>query len=267
MPLTSTHEFLGFQEDWHIGGIIAAGNGAVLPRMPAWGLADALRRLPGEELELALRSKLIPVVSLPGLKLFIACGAAALAMARHDGLTIIGTGEPADFIEAARRVHGPRLLQQAVSGLSRRKPEFSASRRLTKAQALWLAAVLAVAGLAALLLPLAMSWLLGSLLAGLFFLSVIALRLLALLPPLRKTPRERPPLTDAELPAYSILVPLFRETSVLGQLLDALTSLNYPALCIKRTKRPEVGRDVGGCTILRAYSQSPSVGFSVSGLV
>ena len=228
MPLTSTHEFHGFREDSHIGGIIAAGRGAVLPRMPVWGLADALRRLPGDELELTLRSKLIPVVSLPGLKLFIACGEAALAMARHDGLTLIGTGEPADFIAAARRVHGPRLLQRAVSGLSRGTPEFSARRRLTGPQALGLAAILAVAALGALLLPLDVSWLLASLLAGLFFLSVIALRLLALLPPLRKPPRQHPPLSDTELPVYSILVPLFRETSVLDQLLNALTSLNYP---------------------------------------
>ena len=54
---------------------------------------------------------------------------------------------------------------------------------------------------------------------------------------------------DMDLPVYSVLVPLFRETSVLGQLLTALTSLDYPALCIKRTKRPEVGRegvDFGG---------------------
>ena len=33
---------------------------------------------------------------------------------------------------------------------------------------------------------------------------------------------------DADLPTYSVLVPVFRETSVLGQLLRGLSCLNYP---------------------------------------
>ena len=36
-------------------------------------------------------------------------------------------------------------------------------------------------------------------------------------------------LNDADLPVYSVLVPVFRETSVLTQLLRALSHLNYPA--------------------------------------
>ena len=33
---------------------------------------------------------------------------------------------------------------------------------------------------------------------------------------------------DADLPTYSVLVPVFRETSVLSQLLRGLSCLNYP---------------------------------------
>jgi cellulose synthase/poly-beta-1,6-N-acetylglucosamine synthase-like glycosyltransferase len=63
----------------------------------------------------------------------------------------------------------------------------------------------------------------------LFFLSVVALRLLCFMPPVRRE-REPPPpqAAEAELPHYSVLVPLFRETAVLNQLMGALTRLRYP---------------------------------------
>jgi cellulose synthase/poly-beta-1,6-N-acetylglucosamine synthase-like glycosyltransferase len=63
---------------------------------------------------------------------------------------------------------------------------------------------------------------------GLFFLSVIALRLSCLFPMPPSKGGKPEYATDAELPAYSVLVPVFRETSVLGQLLHGLSSLNYP---------------------------------------
>jgi cellulose synthase/poly-beta-1,6-N-acetylglucosamine synthase-like glycosyltransferase len=67
------------------------------------------------------------------------------------------------------------------------------------------------------------------LVSGLFFLSVVALRLLCFMPPV---PRETAPpprqADEAELPHYSVLVPLFRETAVLNQLMGALTRLRYP---------------------------------------
>lgn len=228
MSLTGSHEFFGFREDSHLGGIIAAGQGDVLPPLPVWALADALRRLPEDELQLSLRAKLIPVVTLPGVKLFVACGKPALDMARHDGLTVVAYAEAADFIDAARRAHGPYLLDQAARGLAKRTPVFSASRRFTDGQTAWGLGLFAVSAIAALLLPGHMAWMALSLLGGLFFLSVIALRILCLLPP--------PKLSDGELPSYSVLVPLFRETAVLSQLLNALTRLDYPALCSKSTK-------------------------------
>ena len=229
MSLTGSHETFGFQEDSQAIASIAAGDGDVLPSLPVWAIADALRRLPADELALSLRSKLIPIVALPGLKLFAACGAPALAMARHDGLKVVAHGEAADFIDAARRAHGPALLEEATNGLASRQPAVSASRRFTKGQVFASLAAAALATLAVTLLPGHVAWLMASLVAGLFFLSVIALRILCLLPPLPARRRRPQPLTDAELPSYSILVPLFRETSVLSQLLNALTRLDYPA--------------------------------------
>ena len=48
--------------------------------------------------------------------------------------------------------------------------------------------------------------------------------------------RDRPPLQDAELAVYTVLVPLFREARALDQLIAALGQFDYPALASKRTK-------------------------------
>jgi len=228
LSLTDPHDFYGFREEALGGDILAAGWRDVLPQLSVPDIADALRRLPEEDLTLSLRAKLIPVVSLPGLKLFAACGEPAVAIAREDGLKVVAYGEAASFIDAARRAHGPHLLREASFALARRSPELSAFTGLSYAQVTWSAAALAFAATAASVLPAYVSWTLASLLAGLFFLSVIAIRLLCLLPPPHRPRRQPPPLSDAELPCYSILVPLFRETAVLDQLLAALGRLDYP---------------------------------------
>jgi cellulose synthase/poly-beta-1,6-N-acetylglucosamine synthase-like glycosyltransferase len=54
---------------------------------------------------------------------------------------------------------------------------------------------------------------------------------LALVELYRNRPGKReevPPIPDAELPTYSVLVPLFREISVLPDLIDAMSDLDYP---------------------------------------
>ncbi len=69
-----------------------------------------------------------------------------------------------------------------------------------------------------------------------FPLGYCALRMCCLFSlPAAKTESPESP-DNADLPTYSILVPVFRETSVLSQLLHGLSCLKYPALCIKRTK-------------------------------
>ena len=72
-----------------------------------------------------------------------------------------------------------------------------------------------------LLLPVTVMCFSHSSLSGIFFLAVVALRVLCLLPAVKL---QRPPaaLADQSLPVYSVLVPLFREASVLPQLLEAL---------------------------------------------
>ena len=220
--------FDGFGEAPGLPLSIAGPDAGVLPRLDRQTLCDALRRLPGEELALALQTKIVPLVVLPGLKLHVACGSPALEDALIQDMKVVACAESADLIAAARAVHGPALLNEATRGLARRRPEASASRRMTTAQINWSLALAVLAIAAAYWLPLEVVWSLASIVSGVFFLGVVALRVLCLMPPLPQTIIRPPQLSDDLLPVYSVLVPLFRETSVLGQLLNALTQLDYP---------------------------------------
>jgi glycosyltransferase XagB len=219
-----------FQTIEHLdrGGNIASAPADVLPGLPVWALADALRRLPGDELEIALRNKILPIVTIPGLVLHASCGEAAKSLARAAGLKLVAQARAADFLEAARRIHGSMILKEATLGLARRHPAKSARRRFTASQMAVLAWFAAVVVALSLVLPPRFAWASASLVAGLFFLAVIALRILCLMPLLSTSRTRAHGLADADLPVYSVLVPLFRETSVLGQLLTALTHLDYP---------------------------------------
>jgi cellulose synthase/poly-beta-1,6-N-acetylglucosamine synthase-like glycosyltransferase len=146
-------------------------------------------------------------------------------------------------IEAARDAAAQAdRMEQAVHGLHSRRPVDSAGGAVCwpwQRIAAWLAAVPAVAGLAA--MPEAtIGALTGA--AALPFLCVVVLRALALREVVlgacrlrrgdgpgrarRKAPAD--PLQDAELPVYSVLVPLFREAGVLDSLIRALDALDYP---------------------------------------
>jgi glycosyltransferase XagB len=64
------------------------------------------------------------------------------------------------------------------------------------------------------------------------FVGIASLRLFALvhfviISPMKTNPKSRP-IADAELPIYTILVPLFREGRVLPSLVRALSNLDYP---------------------------------------
>jgi len=207
---------------------IAGGEGEVLPRLSHAALCDLLRRLPRDELEEALRHKILRAVSLPGVVFHAACGPQALRLARARGLGIVAYAEVAELLAAVRTVNGPALLREATSGLAERSPMLSASRRMTGPQLLALVLLLAASCVAWMLLPGAVMLALASALSGAFFVCVVALRMLCVMPPLK---RQRPPagtIADDAWPVYSVLVPLFRETSVLPQLVAALQRLRYP---------------------------------------
>ncbi|PZF78681.1 glycosyltransferase [Aestuariivirga litoralis] len=187
-----------------------------------------MRRLPKDELHEALKTKVMRAVSLPGLVLHAVSGQPALRAAREQGLGVVAYAEPEAFGEAVRCVHGATLLREATWGLARRWPRFTASRLITPAQAMVLLSLVAGVIIAAIHLPGPLFITLASAASGAFFLGVVALRLLCFLPPVT---RPRPPLqaiADDAWPVYSVMVPLFREVSVLDQLIGALRQLRYP---------------------------------------
>lgn len=229
MSLSEPYGPDGFFEHLNWGGNLTPGGEEVLPRLQRFAIADALRRLPEEELAIALRTKILPMVTLPGLRLFAAFGEAARAQALDDGLRLIAEGSPADFLAAAREAIGSSLVKEATHGLAKRSPTLSAHHRFSEPQAAVLWALLTCCMAAVAIAPAETLFLALGLAGGLVFLPLIALRILSLLPPPKREAPEVRPLGDDALPVYTVLVPLFRETSVLGQLLHGLEALDYPA--------------------------------------
>jgi hypothetical protein len=112
----------------------------------------------------------------------------------------------------------------------------SASRRLSASQTAVitaLAAGTAAFGLTAGAAALAFAAALGG---AMFFTLIVAIRIYCLLPSPRVPAPIPPDLSDDALPDYTVLVPVFKETAILNQLVRALIAIDYPALCSKRTK-------------------------------
>jgi cellulose synthase/poly-beta-1,6-N-acetylglucosamine synthase-like glycosyltransferase len=211
-------------------GRVASPDVAPPDPLPVLSLEETLRvlrRLTPAETERAMRKRILPIAWSPNAVLLAAGSAAAARRAGSDGLRISALIDQDDLLRALQRVYRTQLLREATNGLARRAPLFSASRRLTGMQMSAVALLAVAAGGFLLLSPAGFVFLAGCFFA-MFFLGVIAIRIMSLLPPparVRSAPRE---LEDDELPQYTVLVPLFRETSVLGQLMTALDRLDYP---------------------------------------
>ncbi len=134
-----------------------------------------------------------------------------------------------ELIDSVTRAHGRVLVTRAVAGLLRKRPGWSAKTGLALwqvyfgavASGLCLGSVAVAPRETATLLAIVMS---------LFFLLAIALRLAAIVnlvfPSRGKA--STPLLEDAELPRYTVFVPLFQEVKVLPHLAEALANMDYP---------------------------------------
>lgn len=217
------------QESPDLNGDSLAQNGLdVLPVVPASWLHNAFDRVDPGDLERLRRFKIVPITWMPTKTTTIVVDEPGLAEANRMGLPVVGRIDIADFRRAFRYTFSKSLINQTTHHLRRLMPEASAACRITLAQAVWacfcalfLLALYPVMGGTQMLLMLGC-------LSGLFFSLVIGLRILCLLP------HEAPPRSreihrnDMILPVYTVLVPLFRETHVLKQLINALSALNYP---------------------------------------
>jgi glycosyltransferase XagB len=189
-------------------------------------LVAACRRLTASELEAALRYRYLPIAFAPEPEAYVVAGPAALAAAQRHDRPVVGHADPRDMVAALQAVYGRDICGRAAAHLVHAVPEFSARWRISPSQA----AALSGAAVAFATLWYAMpggAAIFTSVVFGIVFLAVCGIRLLGLLP---AGPADRPPrLSDAELPVYTVLVPLFREARVLGQLVEALSRLDYPA--------------------------------------
>lgn len=157
-------------------------------------------------------------------------------------------------------------LEQAVHGLADWRPELSAAEPLWPRQAAVFAAL--AIGLTSLLacfgerVAAPLAWLLAT-----PFLVSAAVRLGALrlvsAGGTQATAEPAPPLPDAALPSYTILVPLYREESVAPQIVDALLALDYPADRLQILIIVEASDPATRETILAARRLPPHMRFVV----
>jgi len=163
---------------------------------------------------------------------------AAREIARRRSLgLIVPDGEFAFAVTPRRDVlwtlqlhYGEALQHTARFALDETDPAFSAHRRTTTGQRLFGVGLLCLACLGGLLAPWTTLAAANTLL-GLFFLAVLVLRAASI--PLGVAARRTRPVIDqlpddTELPVYTIIVPLYRESGVLPLLAKALKALDYP---------------------------------------
>ncbi len=152
------------------------------------------------------------------------------------------------FLLARRKT---ALTHYAVNRLAQVMPRFSA-RDLGAEEAMRGRATLLAAALALVMLAPAAATQTLLFLGTMFFFNCSFWKLAAAFSPLRPLRLEAVP--TARLPSYTVLVPLYREAAVVPDLVRHLAAMDYPALCIKRTK----GRKAG-CGRELAYHGSPSL--------
>lgn len=137
---------------------------------------------------------------------------------------------------ASPRARAPRARRAQIAQrnpVAALSPDFTAQQTLTRAQYVALGVVAAVIGLSAAVAPITTAiGLIG--LATLLYLAALVYRLEAYSLALRNprvatvTDAEARSIPDADLPVYTVLVPAYREPTVIGALILRLSELEYP---------------------------------------
>lgn len=207
---------------------VAPAKPFILPTIPTSAqLLEAIQRMTPAEAQQAFRHRVLPISWEPGKIGYVAAGERAKAYAKEQGLEVTAITNERMILRELQRGQENELAQNALWGLKTRFPAHSAAQPFTAQQALWLV-------FAAAFVAFALMWdREPSLVAG--FTAMLALFALfggfhiwCILPvKLPHAPVSRI-IPDAELPVYSVLVPLFRETKIVEQTIAALKALDYP---------------------------------------
>ena len=134
---------------------------------------------------------------------------------------------PRHLRAALRQRAGLPIAREAAMGLERVHPGLSAREGPSPGQIGCLAAIVFSLSFFGTLEP-ALTLIIGGLLLVPLFLLLATFRIAATFEPERAAAQRVRPLSDRQLPVFTVLVPLFREVAVLDQLLAALSNLDYP---------------------------------------
>ena len=153
----------------------------VLPLLAARALEDTLRRLPPQAIRRTLRHGVVPVAWRPDHLLYATCGPRGATMPPAVACPL-SRGSARRFSPCVRQVWGRNILRHATYGLFASRPQFSARRRVTLCQMVvfLVACGLPRHGPRVFSSPAHLAC--GQCGLGLFFLSVVALRLFCLFP-------------------------------------------------------------------------------------
>ncbi len=203
---------------------LTAGPYQPLPPKPAGGFSNIVTEFRGWQ-------------EKPGI--YIACEPSALAavnkLANHPGID-----KSQIALSTGKVIHNCQLvaksdfhLENAVSGLANKHPQYSASRIITGHQ---IAGILMIAAaILAAIIYLPASTILGlHILASVFYLSVTLMRAAMIIPGANIV--ENPDLFTCrrlglkrDMPLYTIMVALYKEAGQVDELVQSLKKLNWPA--------------------------------------
>ncbi len=151
----------------------------------------------------------------------------ALVDAGPQALRRMAVTTPARMRQALRNCVRDRWLAQAQDNLRNRFPDLSAGRPVAKKHRLAMGMTLLAAIIAA-LAALGPAGAAGTLILTVVFLSNALMRFSAALAVNRHPRSSQATAEDSALPAYSVLVPLYREAESVPDLIRALLKLDYP---------------------------------------
>ena len=179
------------------------------------------------EAQQAFRHRVLPIAWEPGRISFVAAGDRAKAYAAEQELTVSAVTNERTMLRELQAGQESELTSHAVWGLKNRFPHHSLAQPFAAKQALWL-----VLGLAFIAFGVMWDRPTGAVIAFTAMLALFALaiglKIWSLLPVKLPQPPLAMKIGDDELPIYSILVPLLRETKIADQLVLALRALDYP---------------------------------------
>lgn len=190
-------------------------------------LLEAIRRLTPAEAQQAFRHRVLPISWAPGKTGYVAAGERAKTYAKEQGLEVTAITNERTILKELQIGQEAELAQNALWGLRTRFPAHSAAQPFTAQQALWL--IFAVAFVA-----FALMWDREPSLVAAFtamfalFALVGAFHIWCVWPTKLPQAPAAKVIPDADLPVYSVLVPLWREARVIEQTMAMLKSLDYP---------------------------------------